>query len=283
MKDKAPRFPLTLDRLGQSVSRRGDQPPKTASGISPAGLLRPQRPLRESAVGAGRTAVPVGHGLDSDAVRQQMVVRLRQQGIECERVLRAMATVPRHRFVDSALVGQAYEDTSLPIGWGQTISKPMVVARMLALLVEAPGARQRSIRAPLGRALEIGTGCGYQAAVMAHLASHLTTIERVMPLYEVAAARLSELRVGNLRALHGDGRLGHAPNAPYDSIVAAAGGHELPQPWMDQLAMGGRLVAPMHDDASSGQVLVVVDRTEQGWVRTLQDAVHFVPLKSGLD
>jgi protein-L-isoaspartate(D-aspartate) O-methyltransferase len=283
MTDKARRFPLTLDRLGHPKSPRRKAPQWPVSGSVSKVVLRPQRPMRESAERAALAAVPVGHGLDSEAVRQQMVLRLRQQGIDCERVLRAMSTVPRHRFVDSALVGQAYEDTSLPIGWEQTISKPAVVARMLALLIDAPGARQRSIRSPLGRAMEIGTGCGYQAAVMAQLASHVTTIERVLPLHERAAARLSELRVSNLRALHGDGRLGHPPNAPYDSIVSAAGGHELPQAWMDQLAIGGRLVAPMHDDESSGQVLVVIDKTDQGCVRSLHDAVHFVPLKSGLD
>jgi protein-L-isoaspartate(D-aspartate) O-methyltransferase len=274
MSTKGARFPLTLERLA----------PQASTGRAPAqsaGLLRPQRPLRESAQDAASAHTPVGHGLDSKAIRQCMVERLRRQGIECERVLRAMAQVPRHRFVDSALAAQAYEDTSLPIGWEQTISKPMVVARMLSLLTQVPSARQRSIRAPLGRALEIGTGCGYQAAVMAQLASRVTSIERLGPLHEKAKATLAEFAHGNLRLLHGDGRLGHPPNAPYDSIVSAAGGQDLPTQWLDQLAVGGRLVAPMHDDDAAGQVLVVIDKTEQGIVRSLHDAVHFVPLKSG--
>jgi protein-L-isoaspartate(D-aspartate) O-methyltransferase len=274
MSTKGARFPLTLERLAPQASA-GRAPAKSA------GLLRPQRPVRESAQDAGSDRTPVGHGLDSEAVRQRMIERLRSQGIDCERVLRAMAQVPRHRFVDSALAAQAYEDTSLPIGFEQTISKPMVVARMLSLLTQVPGARQRSIRAPLGRALEIGTGCGYQAAVMAQLASRVTSIERLGPLHDRARTTLAELAYGNLRLLHGDGRLGHPPNAPYDSIVSAAGGQDLPAQWLDQLAMGGRLVAPMVDNDAEGQVLVVIDKTEQGIVRSLHDAVHFVPLKSG--
>ncbi|MBL8328571.1 MAG: protein-L-isoaspartate(D-aspartate) O-methyltransferase [Rubrivivax sp.] len=210
-----------------------------------------------------------------------MVERLRLQGVDSERVLRAMGSVPRHRFVDSALVAQAYEESSLPIGWEQTISKPVVVARMLSLLAEAPGARGRPIRAPLGRALEIGTGCGYQAAVMRLLCTRLTSIERLGPLLDKARATLHELGVNDIRLLHADGRLGHAPNAPYDSIIAAAGGDALPKPWLDQLAVGGRLVAPLHDEAAEGQMLVVIDRTAEGLVRSVHDAVHFVPLKSG--
>lgn len=274
MSHKSARFPLKLEQLAPRAST-GRAPSR------PVDLLRPQRPLRESAQDAASARTPVGHGLDSEAVRQRMVERLRSQGIDCERVLRAMAQVPRHRFVDSALAAQAYEDTSLPIGWEQTISKPMVVARMLSLLTQVPAERQRSIRSPLGRALEIGTGCGYQAAVMAQLASHVTSIERVGPLHAKAKTTLAEFAYSNLRLLHGDGRLGHAPNAPYDSIVSAAGGQDLPAQWLDQLAVGGRLVAPMHDDDAAGQVLVVIDKTDQGIVRSLHDAVHFVPLKSG--
>ena len=263
------RFPLTLDRV---------TPRTAASAVAPT-LQRPQRPVREAA--QAPTVAPAGQGLDSDVVRTRMVERLRAEGIECERVLRAMGAVPRHVFVDSALVAQAYEDTSLPIGWEQTISKPTVVARMLSLLTQAPGARGRSIRAPLGRALEIGTGCGYQAALMAMLSTHVTSMERLGPLHAKARAHLATMHFGNLRLLHGDGRLGHAPNAPYDSVVSAAGGADLPQAWLDQLAVGGRLVAPMHDDDTTGQMLVVIDKTEQGLQRTVHDAVHFVPLKSG--
>jgi protein-L-isoaspartate(D-aspartate) O-methyltransferase len=210
-----------------------------------------------------------------------MVERLRAQGIEDERVLGAMESVPRDAFVDAALAAQAYEDTSLPIGWEQTISKPIVVARMLSLLAQAPGAARRPVRAPLGRALEIGTGCGYQAALMRSLATGVTSIERLGPLLERARANLCALGLNDIRLVHRDGRLGHAPNAPYDSIVAAAGGDELPQAWIEQLAVGGRLVAPLHDPVADGQTLVVIDKTDGGLQRSVRDAVHFVPLKSG--
>jgi protein-L-isoaspartate(D-aspartate) O-methyltransferase len=273
----AKRFPLTLDRLAPAAPPAST--PSTAAPRDP--VMRPQRPLREAAADARLQSTPVGHGLDSESVRARMVDRLRGQGVDNEAVLRAMAAVPRHRFVDSALAAQAYEESSLPIGWEQTISKPVVVARMLALLALAPGARQRPIRAPLGRALEIGTGCGYQAAVMQRLSTRLTTIERVGPLLDKARTTLGELGLRDIRLVHGDGRLGHAPNAPYDSIISAAGGHDLPPAWLDQLAVGGRLVAPLQDDAAEGQRLMVVDKTEHGLQRSVHDAVHFVPLKSG--
>ncbi len=187
---------------------------------------------------------------------------------------------PRCRgiFVDSALATQAYEDTSLPIGHGQTISKPSVVARMLALLFEGETARATG---SLGRVLEIGTGCGYQAALLARLGRGVVSIERLRPLHEKARQHLREVHAAPVRLLHGDGRLGHAPAAPYDSIVAAAGGDDLPEAWLDQLAPGGRLVAPVHDGGGGGQVLVVVDRVGDGLQRRRLEGVHFVPLKSG--
>lgn len=265
------RFPLTLDRIS---------PPARAAVQGP--VHRPQRPLREAAGASGGAAPqPSGQGLDSEAVRARMVERLRRHGVEDERVLRAMGAVPRHLFVDAALAAQAYEDTSLPIGWEQTISKPVVVARMMALLVQAPAARQRTVRAPLGRALEIGTGSGYQAAVMRVLATHVTSVERLGPLHRKAAGHLASLGAQGVRLVHADGRQGHAADAPYDSIVAAAGGEDVPQAWLDQLAVGGRIVAPLHDAAASGQMLVVIDRTADGWQREVRDAVHFVPLKWG--
>jgi protein-L-isoaspartate(D-aspartate) O-methyltransferase len=242
-------------------------------------LLRPQRLVHEAAAAARRQHAPAGVGLDSAAVRARMVARLAAEGVRCEPVLAAMGAVPRHLFVDSALMAQAYEDTSLPIGLGQTISKPAVVARMLALLAERPGAMPG--RAPLGRVLEIGTGCGYQAAVLAQLARSVFSIERLKPLQERARANLDAAGVPGVRLVWGDGRLGHAPNAPYDTIVSAAGGEELPAAWVEQLATGGRLVAPLHSPSDGGQVLVVIDRTPAGLRRSVHDAVHFVPLKSG--
>jgi len=152
------------------------------------------------------------------------------------------------------------------------------VARMLALLFEGESARNAG---HLGRVLEIGTGCGYQTALLAHLARSLVSIERLKPLHDKARQNLETLRWGDMRLVFGDGRLGHAPRAPYDSIVAAAGGEELPAAWLDQLAVGGRLVAPVHDPAQRSQVLLVVDRNAKGLVRRWHEAVHFVPLKSG--
>ncbi len=133
----------------------------------------------------------------------------------------------------------------------------------------------------LGRVLEIGTGCGYQAAVLARLARQVFSVERVKPLHDKARELMAPLRIGNVRLVYGDGMLGHPPNAPYDGIIAAAGGDALPQAWLDQLAIGGRIVAPVHDGAQR-QVLVVVDRTEQGCERSVHEVVQFVPLRSGL-
>ncbi|MGQ2979256.1 MAG: protein-L-isoaspartate(D-aspartate) O-methyltransferase [Polaromonas sp.] len=223
-----------------------------------------------------KAAVSSGVGLDSRAVRTRMVQKLAAQGISDAQVLAAMGQVERHRFVDTALVNQAYEDTSLPIGLGQTISKPNVVARMLELLrqgVASPSAK-------LGRVLEIGTGCGYQAAVLGQLASEVYSIERLRGLHDKARENLRALRLANVHLLFGDGMLGYAKGAPYAAIIAAAGGEAIPQAWVEQLAVGGRLVAPMHM-AGGAQALVVLDRTAQGVTQTVLEAVHFVPLKSG--
>lgn len=265
---RSSRFPLSLDRLG-GAGRKPEAP-----------LLRPQRPLQQAAEHAARAMAPQGLGLDSSAVRQRMVDRVRANGARCEPVLKAMARVPRHVFVDSALATQAYEDTSLPIGWEQTISKPTVVARMLALLFEAEAVRARGGQS-LGRVAEIGTGCGYQAALLAALSTRVVSIERIGPLHHKARENLAQLGIANVRLIHGDGRIGHAPLAPYDAIVSAAGGEDLPAAWLEQLAVGGRLVAPMQRGADGGQVLMVVDRTADGWRQSTHDAVHFVPLKSG--
>jgi protein-L-isoaspartate(D-aspartate) O-methyltransferase len=202
-----------------------------------------------------------------------MVDKLAKQGVQDAAVLAAMGQVERHRFVDTALANQAYEDTSLPIGLGQTISKPNVVARMLELLREGKGER-------LGRVLEIGTGCGYQAAVLSHLASEVYSIERLRGLHEKARENLRHFRLANVHLLFGDGMEGFAKGAPYAAIIAAAGGEAIPPAWIEQLAVGGRLVAPMQT-ASGQQALVVIDKTAQGIRQTVLEAVHFVPLKSG--
>jgi protein-L-isoaspartate(D-aspartate) O-methyltransferase len=206
-----------------------------------------------------------------------MVQKLAAGGISSPVVLQAMAAVERHRFVDSALVNQAYEDTSLPIGLAQTISKPSVVARMCELLLGADGARA----AGLGRVLEIGTGCGYQAAVLSHIAREVYSVERLRGLHEKARGNLRHLRLANVHLLFGDGMQGYAKGAPYAAIIAAAGGEAVPQAWCDQLAPGGRLVAPMAL-AGGQQVLLVIDKTAHGLKQSVLEPVHFVPLKSGI-
>ncbi len=215
--------------------------------------------------------------MDSSAVRHNMVAKLAAQGVSDRLVLNAMGTVERHRFVDSALVNQAYEDTSLPIGLGQTISKPGVVSRMAELLRNGASGK-------LGRVLEIGTGCGYQAAVLSMLATEVYSMERLRGLHDKARDNLRHLKLTNLHLLFGDGMLGYAKGAPYAAIIAAAGGGAIPQAWMDQLAIGGRLVAPVSRPGTSGnqQALMVIDRTATGYQQAILEAVHFVPLKSGV-
>ena len=232
---------------------------------------------RASAVPVRPTAVSSTPSMASDAVRARMVQKLAGQGIADARVLRAMGTVERHRFVDSALVNQAYEDTSLPIGLGQTISKPNVVARMIELLLGG----QRDGQGRLGRVLEIGTGCGYQAAVLARVASEVYSIERLRGLHDKARDNLRPLRLANVHLLFGDGMAGFAKGAPYAGIIAAAGGESIPQAWIEQLAVGGRIVAPMVS-AGGKQALVVLEKTPREVKQSVLEAVHFVPLKSGI-
>ncbi|MBT2322506.1 protein-L-isoaspartate(D-aspartate) O-methyltransferase [Variovorax paradoxus] len=252
---------------------------------------RPGFPVRltptASAVTRGRTsAVPVKPlvhhtpSMASDAVRARMVQRLAVQGIADARVLRAMGTVERHLFVDSALVNQAYEDTSLPIGLGQTISKPNVVARMIELLLGAPALANKPAGL-LGRVLEIGTGCGYQAVVLSHIATEVYSIERLRGLHERARTNLRSFRLATVHLLLGDGMAGYAKGAPYAGIIAAAGGEAVPEAWIAQLAVGGRIVAPTQS-AVGKQALVVIDKTARGVERRILEPVHFVPLKSGI-
>jgi protein-L-isoaspartate(D-aspartate) O-methyltransferase len=223
-------------------------------------------------------AAPGGVGLDSQAVRHRMVQKLAAQGIDDPQVLAAMGAIERHRFVDTALVNQAYEDTSLPIGLGQTISKPSVVARMTQLLLG--GKRESSGK--LARVLEIGTGCGYQATVLSAVATEVYSIERLRGLHEKARENLRHFRLPNVHLLFGDGMVGYAKGAPYAGILAAAGGEAVPDAWVEQLAIGGRIVAPMVT-AQGHQALVVIEKKTSGQVQqTVLEAVHFVPLKSGI-
>jgi len=260
------KFPLKLDRVAGAAAT----PQRT--------VLRPQRDVAAAHADAGRRDRPSGLGLDSADVRRRMVQRLAEGGIFEPRVLAAFAAVPRHLFVDAALATQAYEDTSLPIGHGQTISKPSVVGRMIELLFGGENVRRLG---NLGAVLEIGTGCGYQAALLAEVSQRVISVERLKPLHDKARELLAPMRSSRLRLVFGDGMLGHPPGAPYDSIIAAAGGSALPEAWLEQLAVGGRLVSPVEQSAGR-QALVVVDRREDGYDRQVHEAVRFVPLKSGL-
>jgi protein-L-isoaspartate(D-aspartate) O-methyltransferase len=251
---RRPGFPARLDGLTRPATKRIPVPPATSVAQRFGSI-----------------------GLDSQAIRERMVQRLAAQGIADAKVLAAMGAVERHRFVDSALVNQAYEDTSLPIGLGQTISKPNVVARMAELLL--PGAQGPS--GMLGRVLEIGTGCGYQAAVLSRLASEVYSIERLRGLHEKARENLRHFRLPNVHLLFGDGMAGYPKGAPYAGIIAAAGGGTVPPAWIEQLAVGGRIVAPttMPDGQ---QALVVLEKTNREVKQTVLEPVRFVPLKSGI-
>ena len=213
-----------------------------------------------------------GIGMTSQRTRERMVERLREQGITDARVLEAMAAVPRHLFVEEALASRAYEDSALPIGFGQTISQPYVVARMIEVLI-----RDR----PLGKVLEVGTGCGYQAAVLASVAAEVYSIERIRELLERARANLRELRLKNLRLAHGDGAVGLEKAAPFDSIIVAAAAPELPQALLRQLAPGGRMILPLREPGADLQRLVLVERGARGYTETALDPVRFVPLLAG--
>ena len=214
-------------------------------------------------------ALPRGIGMTSVRTRARMVARLRTQGIADETVLAAMAETPRHAFVEEALASRAYEDSALPIGFEQTISRPFAVARMLQA---ARAGRE------LGRALEIGTGCGYQAAVLARLAKEVYSVERIAALGEKARSNLRPLRLSNLRLVHGDGYRGLPEVAPFDAIVVAAAAPEVPRALREQLARGGRLVIPVGTD---DQELRVVERTAGGYRETRLEAARFVPLRVG--
>ncbi|MFD1556131.1 protein-L-isoaspartate(D-aspartate) O-methyltransferase [Paraburkholderia silviterrae] len=270
--------------LRKSDARRSDPALRSTSSFSAAATPAPKG---AQARGAGNARVGVApssgapgvalngaHALTSERVRERMVERLRANGIADPRVLQALAGVPRHMFVDPGLATQAYEDAALPIGHHQTISKPSVVARML----ELAGAGRN-----LERVLEIGTGCGYQAAVLSRIARDVYSIERIKPLYERAKTNLRPLRIPNIRLHYGDGRLGLPSAAPFDAIVIAAAGFEVPQALLEQLAIGGRLVAPVAEQDEATQVLTLVERTGPAqWRESRLDRVFFVPLKSGV-
>jgi protein-L-isoaspartate(D-aspartate) O-methyltransferase len=209
----------------------------------------------------------------SPAVRKAMVERIAKQGVKDAKVLAAMEAVQRHLFMEPGLASQAYIDASLPIGYHQTISQPYIVARMIEVM------RNNRNGGVLNRVLEIGTGCGYQAAVLSLVAKDVYSIERIKPLHELAKTNLRPMRIANIRLHYGDGMLGLPQAAPFDGIILAAAGLEVPQALLDQLTIGGRLVAPV---GSRHQVMQLIERISQfEWTSTTLEDCHFVPLRAG--
>jgi protein-L-isoaspartate(D-aspartate) O-methyltransferase len=212
-----------------------------------------------------------GIGMTSRRTRTRMVNRLREQGIRDSKVLAVMENTPRHIFVDEALASRSYEDTALPIGNNQTISQPYIVAKMTELLLEVK---------PLSKVLEIGTGCGYQTAVLAQLVDKVYTVERIQPLLKKAKDHLWELTLKNVSYLHSDGGWGWPEFAPYDGILAAAAPREIPESLLAQLAVGGVMVIPVGKE--SHQELHRITRTNNGFEVEVLEPVSFVPFLSGI-
>ena len=217
----------------------------------------------------GMNKSPNGIGMTSQRTRARLIERLREQGIKDETVLAAIFEVPRHLFVDEALASRAYDDVSLPINYNQTISQPYIVARMIEVLRAA---------GPLGRVLEIGTGCGYQAAVLAQLAREVYTVERIKPLYERAKKQLNDLKIRNVNVRYADGSAGLPETAPFDGIIMAAAAPTLSAVLREQLAVGGRMVLPV---GTQEQWLYLVERDARGFRETQLEPVKFVPLLIG--
>ncbi|NVD98623.1 protein-L-isoaspartate(D-aspartate) O-methyltransferase [Massilia sp. BJB1822] len=290
MNDKTRTFPLPLSSVVDKSQKK--QPvlssiatPQTATqnaarsaaqnAAAPALRVPPAAPARPQGYAADRAPAPAAaprqNPLVSEAVRRAMVARVAKQGVKDQAVLAAMESVPRHLFMDEALASQAYIDASLPIGHHQTISQPYIVARMIEVMRNG---------GPLQRVLEIGTGCGYQAAVLACLAQDVYSIERIKPLHELAKANLRPMRVPNLRLHYGDGMLGLPQAAPFDGIILAAAGLEVPQALLDQLSIGGRLVAPVGGRTQHLELVTRIGKAE--WLRQTLEDCHFVPLRPGI-
>ena len=210
--------------------------------------------------------------MTSQRTRNRMIERLREKGIRDETVLAAIAAVPRHLFVEEALASRAYEDTALPLGFSQTISQPFIVARMIEFLLNGRG--------KLGKTLEIGCGCGYQAAVLAQMTDQVISIERIEPLAAKARLNLQAMGQANVQVTYADGQLGLPREAPFDTIIVAAAGSRVPPLLLQQLALGGRMILPL---GSGEQYLSLIERRAEGYVESRLDGVRFVPLLSGVE
>ncbi|KQV54528.1 MULTISPECIES: protein-L-isoaspartate(D-aspartate) O-methyltransferase [unclassified Duganella] len=291
MSEKTRTFPLPLSSVTDKSPAKKPvyntvATPQTATqnaartAAANAGGWRPQpvaSPSRAHSYAQERAQVQLGsmpaprqNALVSDGVRRAMVQRVAKQGVSDPVVLGALDTVPRHMFMDEGLAPQAYIDASLPIGHHQTISQPYIVARMIEVMRAGQDVH---------RVLEIGTGCGYQAAVLACVAKEVYSIERIKSLHELAKANLRPMRVPNLRLHYGDGMLGLPQAAPFDGIILAAAGLEVPQALLDQLNIGGRLVAPVGARTQHLELVTRVSKNE--WVRQTLEDCHFVPLRPG--
>jgi protein-L-isoaspartate(D-aspartate) O-methyltransferase len=242
---------------GQGRRPEPGGPPATQS--KPAGAA-PQQPLARSDLMA------------TEAPRRAMAARVARQGVHDAQVLSALEIVPRHLFIEPAMSAQAYTDVSLPIGHNQTISQPYIVARMIELL--------KDNGKPLNSVLEVGTGCGYQAAVLSFVARDVYSIERIKPLHELAKANLRPLRIPNLRLQYGDGMLGLPQAAPFDGIIIAAAGLDVPRALLEQMAIGARLVAPVGAQVQHLQRIIRTGKSE--WTSETLEACHFVPLRPGI-
>ncbi|MFZ6640690.1 protein-L-isoaspartate(D-aspartate) O-methyltransferase [Undibacterium sp. TC4M20W] len=288
MTTKDKRFPLPLssvvnqkDKAGSGVVRHTAMP-QTAmrnaahhlSGVAAAKASKSQQmhvPQGAAGTSAGLSPSLLSGPLVSEGVRRAMVVRVAQQGVKDATVLAALQAVPRHLFLESGMASQAYVDASLPIGHHQTISQPYIVARMLEIMRNG---------GKLERVLEIGTGCGYQAAVLSVMVKEVYSIERIKALHELAKSNLRPMRIANIRLLYGDGMQGLPGEAPFDGIILAAAGLEVPQALLKQLRVGGRLVAPV---GGRNQVLQLIERVSNyEWKSSVLESCHFVPLHPGV-
>ncbi len=286
MSEKRSNFPLPLS----SVTGTGTRKP-----AAPAPVATPQTATQNARSNSHATGGRgVGHGgqgapapaapaqpqqtlarsdlMATEAPRRAMAARVARQGVKDPQVLAALESMPRHLFIEQALSAQAYTDVSLPIGHNQTISQPYIVARMIELL--------KGSGKPLQRVLEIGTGCGYQAAVLACVAKEVYSIERIKPLHELAKANLRPLRIANLRLQYGDGMLGLPQAAPFDGIILAAAGLDVPRALLEQMAIGARLVAPVGAQVQHLQRIIRTGKSE--WTSETLESCHFVPLRPGI-
>jgi protein-L-isoaspartate(D-aspartate) O-methyltransferase len=291
MTDKRSTFPLPLSSVTGGAVRKPGMPvavatPQTATrnastAASTSVFPAAPSPRPPGYAQAHTPSAPVAQRSElmaSEAVRRAMVARVARQGVKDGLVLSAMEAVPRHLFIEPALSGQAYIDASLPIGHKQTISQPYIVARMIEAMREATRASPQAGR-QLGRVLEIGTGCGYQAAVLSFVAREVYSIERIRPLHELAKTNLRPLRISNLRLQYGDGMLGLPQVAPFDGIILAAAGLEVPQALLEQLAIGAHLVAPVGAQVQHLQRITRIGKSE--WTSETLEDCHFVPLRPG--